>query len=40
VHPKPQTEDMEIDDDDAPYLGLWDNRKRHAYAIPKRQDVG
>jgi hypothetical protein len=31
-----QAEDMEMDDNDAPYLDLRDNRKRQAYAILKR----
>ena len=30
---EPQAEDMEIDEDDAPYLDLWDDHERQAYAI-------
>jgi hypothetical protein len=29
---------MEMGDDDAPYLDLWDDCKRQAYAILKRRD--
>jgi hypothetical protein len=31
---------MEMDDDDAPYLDLWDNRERKAYALLKSWDFG
>jgi hypothetical protein len=37
---EPQAEDMEMDDDDAPYLDLRDDRERQAYALLKRQDFG
>jgi hypothetical protein len=40
VQAKPQAKDMEIDDDNAPFLILRDNRERQAYAILKRQDFG
>ena len=30
-----QAEDMEIDEDDAPYLDLLDDRERQAYGTPK-----
>jgi hypothetical protein len=36
VQPEPQAEGTEMDDDDAPYLDLRDNRERQAYAILKR----
>ena len=29
---EPQAEDMEIDEDDAPYLDLQDDREHQAYA--------
>ena len=32
---EPQAEDMEIDEDDAPYLDLQDDRERQAYAMIK-----
>ena len=32
---EPQAEDMEIDEDDAPYLDLLDDRERQAYGTPK-----
>ena len=32
---EPQAEDMEIDDDDAPYLDMQDDRERQAYAMLK-----
>ena len=32
---EPQAEDTEIDEDDAPYLDLHDDRKRQAYAMIK-----
>jgi hypothetical protein len=35
-----QAEDMEIDDDNAPYLNLQENCERQAYAILKHQDFG
>jgi len=31
-----QAKDMEIDDEDVPYLDLWDDRERQAYAMIKR----
>ena len=31
---------MEIDEDDAPYLDLWDDRKRQAYAMIKNRSFG
>jgi hypothetical protein len=31
---------MEIDDDNAPYLDLRDDRERQAYVILKRRDFG
>ena len=37
---KPQAEDMEIDDEDTPYLDLRDDRERQAYAILKLQSFG
>ena len=30
---EPQAEDMEIDENDAPYLDLCDDRKRQAYTM-------
>ena len=33
----PQAEDMEIDDDDALYLDLRDDRERQAYAMIKNR---
>ena len=35
-----QAEDMEIDDEDAPYLNLRDDRDRQAYAMLKRRSFG
>jgi hypothetical protein len=40
VQAEPQAEDMEIDDDDAPYLDLRDNCERQAYTILKRRNFG
>ena len=37
---KPQVEDMEIDDEDVPYLDLRDDRERQAYAMLKHQSFG
>ena len=37
---EPQAEDMEIDEDDAPYLDLRDDRERQAYATIKNQCFG
>ena len=37
---KLQAEDMEIDDEDAPYLDLRSDRERQAYAMIKRQSFG
>jgi len=37
---EPQAEDMEIDEDDAPYLDLRDNRERQAYAMIKNRSFG
>ena len=37
---EPQTEDMEIDDEDAPYLDLRSDRERQAYAMIKRRSFG
>ena len=34
---EPQAEDMEIDEDDAPYLDLREDRERQAYAMLKHQ---
>ena len=36
----PQAEDMEIDEDDAPYLDLRDDRERQAYAMIKNLSFG
>src|SRR6185295_19793822 len=36
----PQAEDMEIDQDDASYLDLRDDRERQAYAMIKNQSFG
>ena len=36
----PQAEDMEIDEDDAPYLDLQDDRERQAYAMIKNRSFG
>jgi hypothetical protein len=33
---EPQAEDMEIDDEEAPYLDLRNYRERQAYAMIKR----
>ena len=37
---EPQAEDMEIDEDDAPYLDLHDDCERQAYAMIKNQSFG
>ena len=37
---EPQAEDMEIDEDDAPYLDLRDDRERQAYTMIKNQSFG
>ena len=37
---EPQAEDMEIDEDDAPYLDLQDDRECQAYAMIKHQSFG
>ena len=37
---EPQSEDMEIDEDDAPYLDLRDDRERQAYTMIKNQSFG
>ena len=37
VHAEPQAEDMEIDEEDAPYLDLHDARERQVYAIIKNR---
>ena len=37
---EPQAEDMEIDDEDAPYLDLCDDHQRQAYAMLKRRSFG
>ena len=37
---EPQAEDMEIDEDDAPYLNLQDDRERQAYAMINNQSFG
>ena len=37
---EPQAEDMEIDDEDAPYLDLRSDRKHQAYAMIKRRSFG
>ena len=37
---EPQDEDMEIDEDDAPYLDLRDDRERQAYAMIKYRSFG
>ena len=36
---EPQAEDMEIDEDDAPYLDLQDDHERQAYAMIKNQSL-
>ena len=36
----PEAEDMEIDEDDAPYLDLRDDRERQAYAMIKNRIFG
>jgi hypothetical protein len=40
VQAEPPAENMEIDNDNAPYLDLRDNREMQAYAIHKRRDFG
>ena len=37
---EPQAEDMEIDDEDTPYLDLCDDRQHQAYAMLKRRSFG
>ena len=37
---EPQAEDMEIDEDDAPYLDLQDDCERQAYAMIKHRSFG
>ena len=37
---EPQAEDMEIVEDDAPYVDLRDDRERQAYAMLKHRDFG
>ena len=37
---EPQAEDMEIDEDDAPYLYLQNNHERQAYAMIKHRSFG
>ena len=37
---EPQAEDMEIDEDDAPYLDLQNNRDHQAYAMIKNRSFG
>ena len=37
---EPQAEDMEIDDEDAPYLDLRSDRECQAYAMIKRRSFG
>jgi len=37
---EPQAEDMEVDEDDAPYLDLLDDHERQAYAMIKHQSFG
>ena len=37
---EPQTKDMEIDDEDAPYLDLRSDRECQAYAMIKRRSFG
>ena len=37
---EPQAEDMEIDEDGAPYLDLQDDRERQAYAMIKNRSFG
>ena len=37
---EPQAKDMEMDDDDAPYLDMQDDRERQAYAMLKHQCFG
>ena len=36
---EPQAEDTEIDEDDAPYLDLRDDRERQAYAMIKKSKL-
>ena len=35
-----QADDMEMDEDDAPYLNLRDDRERQAYAMIKNRSFG
>ena len=37
---EPQAEDLEIDDEDAPYLDFRDDRQRQTYAMLKRRSFG
>ena len=37
---EPQAEDMEIDEDDAPYLDLRDNREHQPYAMCRVSQLG
>ena len=37
---EPQAEDMEIDEDDSPYLDLQDDHERQAYAMIKNRSFG
>ena len=37
---EPQAEDMEIDEDDAPYLDLRDDSERQAYAMIRHRSFG
>ena len=37
---EPEAEDMEIDEDDAPYLDLQDDHEHQAYAMIKHQSFG
>ena len=37
---EPQAEDMEIDEDDVPYLDLRDDRESQAYAMIKNRSFG
>ena len=37
---EPQAEDMKIDEDDAPYLDLRDDRESQAYAMIKHRSFG
>ena len=37
---EPQAENMEIDEDDAPYLNLQDDHERQAYTMIKNRSFG